>query len=88
MWLALVHTSVPEYMGTASFLENPLATWAQSLLGWVFTHSSIHNGGGVCVCVLKIVNKLYLVPSARPRVWITARKRRKGSPPSQGQEQP
>lgn len=48
MWLALVHTSVPEYMGTASFLENPLATWAQSLLGWVFTHSSIHNGGGVC----------------------------------------
>lgn len=48
------------------FLENSLADWAQSVLGWAFT----------VVCVLRAVNKLYLqlVP-----VWITARKGRVGS---------
>lgn len=35
--------------------------------------------------MLKTVNKLCLVASARSRVWITARKRRKGSTGLQGQ---
>lgn len=36
--------SVPEHMGAASFLENSLADWAQSILRWALTHGSIHNG--------------------------------------------
>lgn len=81
MWLALEHTQCQSTWELPPFLENSLADWAQSVLGWALTHVSIHSG--VCAQSSKqaVPGCLQLVP-----VWITARKGRMGStrPPGPG----